>query len=98
MMDEPNMSLLNKLKKSFGRCFMLRVLMLTTKVQAESHPHSCLGSWLHTGLDPGKAGDREDAVLLHFCCGKGCQALEGDPSTPSSSAHAARQVSSQEHL
>merc|ERR1712072_346757 len=42
----------------------------------KGHTHSRLGGWLHTGLDPAKARNCEDAVLLHFCCGKGCQALE----------------------
>merc|ERR1719263_1882840 len=33
-------------------------------------------SWLHPSLDPAKARDSEDAVLLHLCCGKGRQATK----------------------
>merc|ERR1719198_693246 len=51
-------------------------LCLHLDLLAKSHPHSCFGGWLHTSLDPGEAWNREDAVLLYFCCGKGCQALK----------------------
>merc|ERR1712072_1051364 len=42
----------------------------------KGHPHSCLGGGLHTSLDPAKTRDREDTCLLHFCGGKGGQALK----------------------
>ena len=33
-------------------------------LDAKCHPDSSLGCWLETGLDPAKAGDGEDAILL----------------------------------
>ena len=45
-------------------------------LDAECHPDSSLGRWLETGLDPAKAGDGKDAILLDLCGGKGCQALK----------------------
>merc|ERR1719424_1420685 len=46
-------------------------LRLHLHLLAKHHPHSSFGGWLQTSLDPAKAGDREDAVLLRLCCGKG---------------------------
>ena len=51
-------------------------LRLHFHLLAEHHPRSSFGGWLHTSLDPAKAWDREDAVLLHLCCGEGRQATK----------------------
>merc|ERR1712098_716571 len=44
-------------------------LCLDLHLLTEGHPRSSLGGWFHTCLDPAKARDCEDAILLHLCCG-----------------------------